>query len=661
MLYPNLFKPMRIKNTVFRNRILAAPNGTKHKTVEGAPMEFEVAVFESRAKGGAAQVTTGNSVVDPNYRYQKPSCTLSFADPDMKPALTEVALAIRRHGAVASVELIHPGHLSNPADSGGRNPIGPSAYVRGDGVQVEEMTEEDIEHAIEAFADSAEFAQSCFFDMCLVHGGHGWMISSFFSRRFNRRTDRWGGSLENRARFAVEVCRRIRQRCGDDFLIEFRMSATEFAEDGITLEESVEFARILEPHIDLLHVSAAGLSTAHHNPNEMNDPKTYAEIWSHCPSPHVMNERGCYIQYAEAMKKAGIKVPVVAIGAISDPAMAERAIAEGKCDFVAVARQLIADPELPNKAKAGLVGEIRPCIRCEKCNDRHVTRQCTVNPEMGRFMRLLYVDRHPRARRVAVVGGGPGGMQAAITARQQGHDVTLFEKDGELGGMMRYIGREFLKREMPAYTDYMVRHTVQSAKVLLHTEATPELLKSMEFDHIIAAVGAEPIIPKLPGYDKKHVVAAPYIKNEGVVLGANVAIIGGGISGCEIAYCLSREGKKVTIVEMLDTLQPERDRIHRNYSMPILAALKADPNVTIFTGTRCLQIGDDFVTVETPDGILELPADSVVMAVGNRARTDVVDSLWDCAPEFRPIGDCVRPRFILDATSEGFFAALDIR
>ena len=660
VLYPHLFSPYRIKSTVFRNRICSAPNGTKHKTPEGFPLEFEVTIFESRAKGGAGQVTTGNSGVDIRYRDQAHSRALTFGDPDCQPYLTEVALGIRRHGAVASVQLNHPGPQSQPAHSGGRNPIGPSAFVRPDGVQVDEMTEDDIEQAIEAFAKAAEFGQSCQFNMCMVHGGHGWLIGSFFSKRTNKRTDRWGGSIENRARLALEVVKRIRQRCGDEFLIEFRMSADEFVADGITPDEAIEFARLLEPHIDLLHVSAAGLSTAHHNPDEVNDPAFYQQIWSHCPTPHIMQEQGCYIPYAAEMKRAGIKTPIVSVGAITTLELAEKAIAEGSCDFVAMARAIIADPELPKKGKEGRPEDVRPCIRCEKCNDRHVSRQCTVNPEMGRFVRMLYVDKNPEPKRVAIIGGGPGGMQAAITAGNRGHGVVLFERQYELGGMLRVLRHEYLKREMGPYLEWLVRQTERVADVRLGCEATPEMIEAGRFDSVICAIGAEPVVPDIEGVGLSHVVTAPHIHDEGVELGEKVVIIGASMTACELAYEFARQGRQVELLARRDKLFPERDKVSRNYSMPILASIEADPAVTIRRNTKPGQIRVGGVVAETEQGTLDLACDSVVLACGMRSRIEQVDALWNCAPEFRPVGDCVSPRHILDATREAFFAALDL-
>ena len=660
MEFPHIFSPYRVKNTVFRNRIMAAPNGTKHKTPEGFPQEFEIAVFESRAKGGSAQVTTGSARVTNKYSDQARSKSLDLENPDGQPALTEVALAIRRHGAVASIELNHSGPLSVPANSGGRLPVGPTAYVRSDGISVSEMDGVMIAEAIEDFGKAAAFAKQCYFETCMIHGGHGWLVSSFLSPKSNTRTDEWGGSPENRVRLAVEICKRIREMCGDGFLIEFRLTGDEFASGGITAEDAVIYAKLLEDHIDILHVSASGISTAHHNPNEAINDAGASAIWENCPTPHILQQQGCYVHLADAIKKSGVKTPIVTVGAITTPEMAEEIIASGKADFVAMARALIADPDLPRKAKRGCRDDIIPCIRCEKCNDRHVTRQCTVNPQMGRFIRQLYMNRTPTPQKVAIIGGGPGGMQAAITAAEQGHDVTLYEKSGALGGLLTPLSKEFLKREMVPYRDYLTKKATASAKIILNTEATADILKRENYEYIIAAVGGIPIIPNIPGSDSANILSAIQIRDECVSLGKTVSVIGGGMAGCEIAYELAEEGHKVMLIERLATLFPARDRVSRNYSMPIFVRLIAHENVTIHTNTQCLSFYGKEIRLKKDNNKFTAHSDTVIMAVGVKPNCSVVDSLWGTAPEFRAVGDCLNPGTILSAVSEAYFAAMDI-
>ena len=649
MDFPHLFSPYRIRNRIYRNRILCAPNGTKHKTMEGFPQEFEIAIFESRSKGGAAQVTTGDVRVNSKYREIEDWKVLTFKNGG-QPTITEVAMAIKRHGALASCELNHPGCDSRPELSEGRLPIAPSAFIRNDGIQVLEMTESEIEETIEDFANTALFAKNCQFDMCTVHGGHGWLIHQFMSPISNLRTDKWGGCRENRTRFAVEICRRIRQKCGPDFLIELRFSACDFVPGSITIEEGVEIAKIIDASgtVDLIQASGSN--------------RIIPELQEFGPIPFVNQPLGCYVPFAEAIKKSGIKTPVAAIGAITSPEMAEKIIAEGKADFVYLGRAMIADPEFPNKAKRGQSDDIITCFRCEKCRDQHYTRQCAINPKQGRYMRMQYMNFNPTKRKVAIIGGGPAGMQAAVTASEQGHDVTLYEKESALGGLLNVLEKEYLKREISAYKEYIIRKTMKSAKVVLNTAPSSEILKSEKYDTIIAAVGAKPIIPNIPGIESNHVSSIVDVNNENFVIGKTVAIIGGGVSGCELSYELAvQEGKKVVLIEATGKIFVETDKVSLSYSTPLKFHIIGNPNIDIRRGTLCTSIGTNSVELQNSDGSKEIvSADTVVYSVGMKSNLETVQTLWESAPEFIPIGDCVLPRQLVDATGEAFFAAMDI-
>jgi len=647
MNYPHLFSPYRIRNRVYRNRILSAPNGTKHKTLDGFPNEFEVTIFESRAKGGAAQVTTGDVRVSDKYGEIEDWKILRFKN-GAQPSITEIAMAIKRHGALASVELNHPGCDAKPQFSGGRLPIAPSGYIREDGIEVLEMTEEQIEDTIEEYANAALFAKNCQFDMCTIHAGHGWLINQFLSPATNRRTDKWGGSRENRVRFLLEIIDRIRKKCGPEFLIETRMSVCDFVPGGITLEEGVEIAKLIDGKADLIQASGSN--------------RLIPQLQEFGPIPFVSQPLGFYVPFAEAIKKAGVKTPVAAIGAITSPEQAEDIIASGKADFVYLGRALIADPDFPNKAKRGQRDDIIPCFRCEKCRDQHFTRQCAINPKQGRFMRMQYMNFHPTPRKVAVIGGGPAGMQAAVTAAEQGHDVTLYEKESELGGLVNVLEKEFLKREIREYKKYIIRKVNKLAKVVLNTAPTPEQLKAEKYDVIIAAVGAHPIVPPIPGIDKKHVASIVNVHDDGFKIGERVAIIGGGVSGCELAYELAdKDGKEVILIEGTPNLFVETDRVSISYSTPLKYHILDNPKIDIRRNTLCTAIEDGSVTVKNSDGTTEsIKADTVVYAVGLKSNSDTVDALWDCAPEFVPVGDCNLPRQLPDATGEAFFAAMDI-
>jgi len=644
--YPHVYSPFRIRGLYYRNRILCAPNGAKHKTPEGYPGEFEIALFESRAKGGSAQVTTGDVIVCPDYCNTTNYSILRFEEPAI-PNVTEIAMAIKRHGAVASVELNHPGCAAQPKYSGGRSPIAPSAFVRDDGVSVAEMTAADIERVIEEFSAAALFAKNCLFDMCTIHAGHGWLIGQFLSPAYNRRSDEWGGSTENRARFLLEIVRRIRKKCGEDFAIEIRMSVCDFVPGGITLEEGVKIAKLLDNEVDLFMASGSN--------------RNHPELQEYGPTPFVTQPLGAFVPFAEALKKAGIQTPVAAIGAITTLELAEEIIASGKADFVYMARALVADPDLPAKGLRGQEEDIIPCFRCEQCRNRHVTRQCSINPKQGRFLRMLYMDRHPQPKKIAIIGGGPAGMQAAVTAHEQGHDVTLYEKTDRLGGLINYLEHEFLKREISAYKTYITRKTCRSANVMLNTAPTPEQLLAAHYDEIIVAVGAHPIIPQINGIEKPHVYSALEVYGQDTRLGENVVIIGSGSSACELAFELAEvQHRNVTLLARKDTIFVEHDQISVTFSTPLKYRIWNSPRIKILRRTVCTEIRDESVLVCSNDQIIELPADSVIYAIGMFADPAEADQYLGCAPIVVPIGDCKKPRQLTDATSEGFFTAMDI-
>ena len=644
--YPHVYSPFRIRNMYYRNRILCAPNGAKHKTPEGYPGEFEIALFESRAKGGSAQVTTGDVIVCRDYCNTTNYSILRFEEPAI-PEVTEIAMAIKRHGAVASVELNHPGCAAQPKYSDGRSPIAPSGFTRDDGVEVLEMTEAQILQAIEEFADAALFAKDCLFDMCTIHAGHGWLIGQFLSPASNHRTDQWGGSTEKRTRFLLRIVERIREKCGEDFGIEIRMSVCDFVPGGITLEEGVKIALLLDDKVDLFMASGSN--------------RNHPELQEYGPTPFVTQPLGAFVPFAEALKKAGVKTPVAAIGAITTLELAEEIIASGKADFVYMARALVADPDLPDKGLRGQEEDIIPCFRCEQCRNRHVTRQCSINPKQGRFLRMPYMNHHPVPKKVAIIGGGPAGMQAAVTAREQGHDVTLYEKSGQLGGLVNYLEHEFLKREISAYKKYISRKTYQSARVLLNTAPTRDMLLKENYDEIIVAVGAHPVVPAIPGIDSPHVYSALQVYDEGTELGSSVVIIGSGSSACELAFEFAEvQGRSVTLLARNDSIFVERDQISVTFSTPLKYRIWNSPRIRILRHTVCEAIEDGKVRVLTNGEVSEIAADSVVYAIGMTPDPELVDSFLGCAPIVVPIGDCKKPRQLTDATSEGFFTAMDI-
>lgn len=639
--YPNLFEPITIGRTTFRNRIWSAPNMMCHMDKDGFPTEYMIAYYAEKARGGAAVVTVGDTPVDFDHAATNPrSFNLSYAS---LPYVSELAMAIHEGGAKASLELNHGGMVGVPEANGGNDPIGPVDFVRDwDGVHVRGMTEKDMDEVAEHFADKAELLKTAGFDMCLLHGAHGWLLDQFISPLYNTRTDAYGGSLENRAKFPLMVIDRVRERCGKDFLIEYRMSGSEEIEGGLSKEEGIAFAKLLDGRVDILHVSAA------------LDIEEKQAVHTH---PTIFLPHGVNVHYAADIKKAGVKTPVVTIGAIDDPRMAEDILKEGKADIVAMTRALIADPYFPEKARHGRPEDIRPCLRCLDClTGMHTGQhfQCSVNQTAGREFRYRnYICPSQGKKKVLVVGGGPGGMEAAVTAARRGHDVTLAEQTGKLGGLLKFTDYDDLKVDLMHLKNYLITQVEKSGvKVLLNTEATPEFVKQGGYDAVITAVGSEPSKPPIPGLDTAKHATTVYTELDRV--GKNVAVLGGGLVGCETGLFLAQHGHEVTIIEMQSEIAPEANWMHKEGMMQ---AFEKAP-ITCRTSLKVSRVEKNGVYAVNSEGGEEfIPADTVVYAMGMRSKSALADTFRDSCPDVIPVGDCVRARKARQAMEEGFNAA----
>ena len=644
--YPHLCSPIKIGNVTFRNRMFAAPVGGTDITADCSVGPRTPAFYEMKAKGGAASVTASELVVHPatdaSHMFH-----LNLTTPGNLASWTWVADAIMRHGAVPSIELSHSGqyagtYLVDKDKKKGLSQFGPSDWVRPDGIPVKALTKEQIDDIVKAYGDAAALAKRVGFQMVMVHCGHGWLINQFLSPAFNHRTDEYGGSFENRIRFAREVLTSVRKAVGPGFPIEMRMSGSELFEGGYTLEDGVEIAKAMEDLVDLIHVSAGsyqfGFFTTH---------------------PSMFSDHGCNVYLAAEIKKH-VKVPVATIGALNDPAQMEEIIASGKADVVEMTRALLADAELPNKVIAGKDDEIVRCLRCFTCMAERPTtgtRRCTVNPLIGRECEGMSVQPAAKSKKVLIVGGGVAGMKAAVTAAQRGHQVILCEKSDALGGILKSEQAIPFKYEMYQLSLSLGKQMEsEGVDIRLNTCVTPELVEEIAPDAMILAVGSNRIVPPLPGMDGKNVVIVNdyYLRKDEVE--DTVVVLGGGLAGCECAVHLGMDGKKVHLVEMRDTLAPDCNIRHR----PILMK-QVEQYVTAHTGCQGLRVTEEGLVCRNAEGEeVLIPGKTVVCAVGQRSNRAAVDELRGCAPWVREIGDCARVANITNAIYQGYHAALDI-
>ncbi|HIT35988.1 MAG TPA: FAD-dependent oxidoreductase [Candidatus Faecousia intestinavium] len=644
--FPHLCQPITLGRVAFRNRMFSAPMGGTDITADCSVGPRTPGFYELRAKGGAAAVTASELVVHPQTDASH-MFHINLTTPGNLAGWTFLADAVARHGAVPSVELSHSGqyagtYLVDKDKKKSLTQFGPSDWVRPDGIPVKALTKEQIADIVKSYGEAATLAKRVGFQMVMVHGGHGWLVNQFLSPAFNHRTDEYGGSFENRLRFAREVLTEVRKAVGSGFPIEFRMSGAELFDGGYTLEDGVKIAQGVEDLVDLIHVSAGSYQ--------------FGFFTTHLPmfAPHGNNV------YLAAEIKKHVHKPVATIGALNDPAQMEEIIASGKADVVEMARALLADPFLPNKVMAGQEDEIVRCLRCFTCMAERPTtgtRRCTVNPLIGRECEGTDVLPAARKKKVVVAGGGVSGMKAAITAAQRGHQVILLEKTGELGGILKSEQALPFKYEMYQLGLTFARQMEkEGVEVRLNTPATPELLEQLAPDALILAVGSSPIVPPLPGIDGDNVVVVNnyYLEKEKVA--DTVVVLGGGLAGCECAVHLGMEGKQVHLVEMRDSLAVDCNIRHR----PILMQ-QVDKYTTVHTGLQGLRVTEEGLVCKDGEGKeVLIPGKTVICAVGQRSNRDTVNELRGCAPFVREIGDCARVSNITNAVYQGYHAALDI-
>lgn len=644
--YPNLCKPIQIGNVWFRNRMFSTPMGGTDIENDGCIGPKSQAFYEYRAKGGAAAVTVSELMVHPatdgSHAYHLDESILNSL-----AKMTYAADAIRRHGAIPSVELSHSGmyagtYMTDKNRSHELAQWSADDGIRPDGVPYKALTGAMIDDIVAAYGHVASLCKRAGFEMLMIHAGHGWLLNQFLSPMFNHRTDEYGGSTENRCRIVVEVLKEVRASVGTGFPIELRISGAEFVPEGYDLDEGVKIAKILEPYIDLLHVSAG----------------TYQRTFG-ITHPSMFEDHGRNVFLAEEIKRH-VSVPVATIGALSDPEQMEQIIASGKADVVYMGRQLLADPFLPQKVMENRDDEIIHCLRCFVCMSERAatgTRRCAVNPIIGREDEGMEISPAPVKKRVLIAGGGPGGLYAAYTAARRGHDVLLCEKENRIGGILKCEEALPFKREMSMLGEsYRVLAERAGARIITGQFVTKEFADSYKPDALIIAVGSSPICPPIPGLDGENVILVNDLYKHEKPVTDTVVVFGGGITGVECAIHMGMEGRKVQLVEVRDDVAMD-SVIHQR---PILLD-KLYKYCTVHTGYRGLEVTGQGIWCLTKEGErVFVPGTTVICALGQRSNMKTVEELYDCAPFVRVIGDANSVATITKATYQGHHAALDI-
>ncbi len=644
--FPHLFTPLRVGPLIFPNRIMSAPTSLAELSPEEFLAPENIAYYKMRASGGASLVTIGDCIVDIGTGKSHPK-QLALNDENAVPSLTLACDAIHSQGAYASVEIDHGGELSAPEFlAPGETPFGPSDFVDEWGDHIREMTREDMERIADCYAEAALRAKRCGFDMVMLHGGHGWLLHQFISPLSNKRTDEFGGSLENRARFPLMVIDRVRRAVGKNFPIEYRMSAVEFVEGGYDIETGVALAKLIDGRVDLIHVSAG------------TQKVPYSAVLMH---PPIFSPDGPFVEYAREIKR-NVSTPVVVVGALSDPKMMEEIIASGAADAVAIGRALLADPYLPLKAARGREEDITPCLRCLECEgSMHDTRtvRCAVNPEIGREAEAMAPKPPVPSRKVLIAGGGPAGMEAAVIAVGRGHQVILCEKGDHPGAALDFAGGIDFKEKIDKFSACLARRVKNSnVELRLNTEVTPELVRAEAPDVLIIAVGAQALKPPIPGLNDDNVLWGTNLDHGEIIRKKSCIVIGGGLVGCETALYLARNGVKTSIIEMRGEAAPDCSFMHR---IALLEELRK-AGVELHTSKRCVKVEKGRVFAEDGDGKeICYEAEEIISAMGMAPRTGAVESLAGIVPETRIIGDCAKSGKILNAMRNGYDAAMSIK
>lgn len=640
MTLKKIFSKGNIGTLTLKNRIILPAMGTCMAALDGSVTDQLIDYHVERAKGGCALNIAEVCAIHPT---SKTPGFLAIDDDKYIDGLKKLTSAIQQSGGKAAVQIWHGGVIAPMAAEGYQKvaPIDIPDQQNSGQLLAKGLTKEEIREIQDAYGDAVDRAKKAGFDTVELHFGHGYLPAEFLSPLMNYRTDEYGGTLENRMRFALEVVKNVREKVGKDYPVFARISASEELENGFTIDDMKVFAKKLEEAgLDAIDVS---IGTPQGNSLKYEVPPIDLPI-------------GFNVSNAAIIKES-VSIPVITVGRINDPVFAEQILDTGKADFVAIGRGQLGDPEFCNKAMRGEFSKIVKCIGCDQgCFDKfmipgeHIS--CLRNPACGREKEYKLVQALDK-KKILVIGGGPAGLEAATVLRKRGHDVVLCEQTSSLGGQFFLAGVAPRKDELKVAAEQMGKIAEEAGvEIKLQTKVTPEVIKKINPDEVIIAIGSLPLIPQIPGIDKDNVVLSHDVLKGNVTIGDKVVIIGGGLVGCEVAELCAENGKEVTIVEMLDEIAKEIGWLRKICVMENIYA----NGIKTMTNTVCKEIKDNCVVVEENGKLQEIAnIDSVVIAVGVKSRNS--DNLVEYCKandiKYHVIGDAVKARKAIDAIWEG--------